>query len=191
MCGRHTSNIARHLHDYHKPTGGGPEERTGVFALCIIRRPSDGKFLMTQEYAGAGFWVPGGGVDPGETLVAAAERECWEEAGVHVKLRGILAVESHHAGAWRRVIFWGEPLDAFSSQLPPCCCPKTLPDFESAGASWVAVSELERLPLRSASEPCRWFPAMASGAAQQLCLQYHTLELPPEWRETFRPYAVV
>jgi hypothetical protein len=23
-----------------------------VFALCIIRRPCDGKFLMTQEYAG-------------------------------------------------------------------------------------------------------------------------------------------
>jgi hypothetical protein len=34
--------------------GAGPEERTGVFALCIIRRPSDGKFLMTQEYAGKG-----------------------------------------------------------------------------------------------------------------------------------------
>lgn len=32
--------------------GAGPEERTGVFALCVICRPSDGKFLMTQEYAG-------------------------------------------------------------------------------------------------------------------------------------------
>jgi hypothetical protein len=31
--------------------------------------------------AGAGFWVPGGGVDPGERLTEAAVRECWEEAG--------------------------------------------------------------------------------------------------------------
>lgn len=115
--------------------------------------------------------------------------------GVHVELRGILAVESHHAGAWRRVIFWGEPLDAVASSeklLPRCCCcPKTLPDFESAGACWVAAGELEHLPLRSPIEPCKWFPAMASGAAQQLSPQYHTLELPDEWREAFRPFAVV
>lgn len=35
-------------------SGGGPEDRTGVFALCIIQRPHDGKFLMTQEFAGRG-----------------------------------------------------------------------------------------------------------------------------------------
>jgi hypothetical protein len=51
-CCRHSHNIARHIHDWHAPAGGGPEERTGVFALSIIHRPSDGKFLMTQEYAG-------------------------------------------------------------------------------------------------------------------------------------------
>lgn len=38
-------------------TGAGPEERTGVFALCIIRRPSGGKFLMTQEFAGTQYLV--------------------------------------------------------------------------------------------------------------------------------------
>jgi hypothetical protein len=26
----------------------------GVFSLCVVRRPSDGKFLMPQEFAGAG-----------------------------------------------------------------------------------------------------------------------------------------
>jgi hypothetical protein len=55
-------------------------------------------------------------------------------------------------------------------QLWPCCCPEALPDFESAGACWVSVQELQQLPLRSPSEPCKWFVAMADGTAEQLPL---------------------
>lgn len=40
---------------------------------------------MTQEFAGSGYWIPGGGVDEGETLAQGAVRECWEEAGVQVR----------------------------------------------------------------------------------------------------------
>eukprot|EP00877_Chromochloris_zofingiensis_P005820 jgi/Chrzof1/15239/Cz09g32180.t1 len=152
---RSTSNIARHLHDHHNPRGTGPEERTGVFALCIVRRPSDGKFLMTQEFAGSGFWVPGGGVDKGESLTAAAIRETLEEAGVDVQLRGVLQVEDKHT--WRRIIFYGEPGEGAAQQ------PKTIPDFESAGACWVNVADLQHIPLRNASEPCTWFPYVACG----------------------------
>lgn len=50
--------------------GAGPEERTGVFALCIIRRPSDGKFLMTQEYAGKELTEAGSGSMEVVTLYA-------------------------------------------------------------------------------------------------------------------------
>jgi len=48
-------------------SGGGPEDRTGVFALCIIRRPHDGKFVMTQEFAGGG-GGDGGGAEQGQTV---------------------------------------------------------------------------------------------------------------------------
>lgn len=138
-------------------------------------------------------------------------------------LEGILAIESHHAGAWRRVIFWGCPVDVPSHpqpqqqqqgqqqaqleqqtqqegweqeqglpqrQLWPCCCPKTLPDFESAGACWVSLHELQGLPLRSPSEPCRWFPALDSGEAAQLPL-FHSMEMPEEWQAVFAGYPVV
>lgn len=150
ICKKTTSNMAKHLHDIHHPQGAPPEERTGLFALTVIRRPSDGKFLMTQEFNGAGFWLPGGGVDLLEPVRDGAVREAKEEAGVEVVLTGVLTVERSSSGAWRRFIFLAEPKD--SSQQP-----KTVPDFESAGACWVSVDELDTIPLRSSVEPRTWY----------------------------------
>lgn len=47
---------------------------------------------VPQEVAGMGFWLPGGGLDQGETLRAGAVRETLEEAGVHVTLTSLLQV---------------------------------------------------------------------------------------------------
>jgi ADP-ribose pyrophosphatase YjhB (NUDIX family) len=137
-----------------------------VFALVVVRRPADGKFLLVQvgrgrgggvgvllgestqgvagareplpsphraplrsappaaalptqpqEFAGQGFWLPGGGVDAGESLTAAALRETREEGGVDASLTGLLCCESHARGAWRRVIFLGQP--AGDDAVPP------------------------------------------------------------------------
>jgi hypothetical protein len=60
-----------------------------------------------------------------------------------------------------------------------------LPDWESAGACWVSADELSQLPLRSASEPCKWFPLLkrgVQGLKGQLPL-IDSLELPREWAE--------
>lgn len=54
--------------------------------------------------------MPGGGVDRGESLAGGCVREVLEEAGVHVRITGILTVESMHGGEWRRIIFTAEPL---------------------------------------------------------------------------------
>lgn len=129
---------------------------------------------------------------PAGWLCAPAGHTC---TGVRVVLQGILDVEAHHGGAWRRVIFWGEPEEEPTSNTPgqllPACCrgPKTLPDFESAGGCWVALQELPRLTLRSAAEPCRWFAAMASGEAAGLPL-FNSLALPPEWAGVFEGFPV-
>ena len=42
--------------------------------------------------------LPGGAVDPGESLTGAAVRETMEEAGIHVTLKGVLGIEYHPMG---------------------------------------------------------------------------------------------
>ena len=59
---------------------------SGFGAVAIVPVTSDGSVILVQEY-GAGVndyqWgVPKGAIDPGETRLAAANRELMEEAGV-------------------------------------------------------------------------------------------------------------
>jgi 8-oxo-dGTP diphosphatase len=64
--------------------------RTGIAVV------SDGKILLVPHYAtdaGPVQWViPGGGVEFGETLEHAAEREFFEETGFQVKITGLFDV---------------------------------------------------------------------------------------------------
>ena len=57
ICGEHAPNIAVHLHHKHGPEAqhgghaGRPNIRLHAFALVVVRRKSDGKFLLVQEFA--------------------------------------------------------------------------------------------------------------------------------------------
>jgi 8-oxo-dGTP pyrophosphatase MutT (NUDIX family) len=119
---------------------------TWYFALVVVRRGH--RFLLTQERKYGSTWsIPGGRVEPGETLAAAAVREVFEETGVPIRLDGILRVEHSPAisGAHDtrvRVLFTGTPLD----DTPP----KTTADDESLGAAYLTLDEIRALPLRGA-----------------------------------------
>jgi 8-oxo-dGTP diphosphatase len=55
--------------------------RPGAYAIL----PRDGRFLVTfQAEPEPEFQLPGGGVDPGESLVHALHREVYEETGWHI-----------------------------------------------------------------------------------------------------------
>jgi phosphatase NudJ len=116
---------------------------TWYFALVIVR--SGHRFLLTREKKYGSTWsIPGGRVEPGESLAEAAVREVLEETGVPVTLDGILRIE--HApspsGARVRVIFAGSPRD----DTPP----KQTADDESLGAAYLTLDEIAKLPLRGA-----------------------------------------
>lgn len=128
ICQRQARNIAVHLHEEHDPK---PHETPGAaplyaFSLVICQRKQDKRFLVVQESGSMGFWLPGGRVEPGEQLAEAAERETLEEAGVKVRLTGVLKIEftPRFDNNRLRVIFFAEPSDEND------CEPKTIPDYE-------------------------------------------------------------
>jgi 8-oxo-dGTP pyrophosphatase MutT (NUDIX family) len=119
-------------------------------------------YCWRSEFCDQGFWLPGGAVDPGEVFTTAAKRECMEEAGVEIDLKGILAIEMHPYSprdrdrtnvVRMRIIFYAEPTQEFISSGR---FPKSIPDYESLGACWVSGKDLENgLRLRG-SEPLQW-----------------------------------
>jgi phosphatase NudJ len=114
---------------------------TWFFALVVVRRGD--QFLLVHEQKHGQLWyLPAGRVEPGESLDAAAVRETLEEAGIPVRIAGVIRVEHlpRLTGTRVRVIFLAEPTD----DAPP----KTTPDDESLGAEWVALDDLHRYPLR-------------------------------------------
>lgn len=114
---------------------------TWCFAVVVVRRGD--RFLLVQESKHGQLWyLPAGRVEPGESFATAACRETLEEAGIPVRIVGIIRVEhsTRRHQARLRVVFLAEPLD----ETPPKC----KPDEESLGAAWVSIQEFARHPLR-------------------------------------------
>lgn len=60
----------------------------------VVAMDRDGLVLLVQRADDGSWGLPGGGVEPGESWAAAAARECLEETGWRVELRGVFGVYS-------------------------------------------------------------------------------------------------
>jgi 8-oxo-dGTP pyrophosphatase MutT (NUDIX family) len=81
-------------------------EWVGVVAGCLIRK--DNKYLLVQEKQpkAYGLWnLPGGHVDKGEDIEAAALREAKEESGYDVELVDEIAIYHESTGRPVKHIF--------------------------------------------------------------------------------------
>ena len=91
--------------------------------------------MAVNETNDRGWWIPGGAVDAGQTFSMAAKRECLEEAGIDIELKGILGMDYQLFGKSNfkmRMIFYAEPVD-------PNQVPKQVEDEESIEARYVTL----------------------------------------------------
>ncbi|KAH8093611.1 ubiquitin-protein transferase [Aureococcus anophagefferens] len=147
-----------------------PEKTFDAYALLVVRRPADGKFLLVLESAHTAncngkprYWIPAGKARPGETMVEAAVASCLRDTNVKVSPRGLLRILMEPSEKKTvRALFFAEP-DAV--QPKPI---KTVPSFHSVGAIWVGLEDLLDIhgnEYRS-EDPKVFFPQIASGALQ-------------------------
>lgn len=61
-------------------------EESRSFVAAVVRN-DDGDLLLVRNQWGGGWKAPGGTVEPGETLTAAARREVREETGVECEVK--------------------------------------------------------------------------------------------------------
>jgi phosphatase NudJ len=130
------------------------------FAIIIVEH--QGRFLLIRESKhGRRWYMPAGGVEPGETLVDAAIRETAEEAGVYVRPKGLLRIEHSWGVAGGlgytrfRFVFLAHPVGSAE--------PKTFADEHSLEARWVSLDELKQYDLRG-PDVVELFTLAASGA---------------------------
>jgi ADP-ribose pyrophosphatase YjhB (NUDIX family) len=81
---------------------GAPRANSIVPAVSAIVINEAGSILLILR-TDNGYWsIPGGGVEPGETLKEAAAREVREETGIDCEVTGLVGIYSdpHHVAAY-------------------------------------------------------------------------------------------
>lgn len=129
---------------------GEPAERVQRVAAYVVVWSTQG--LLATQFSEltrvAGAWgLPGGGVEPDEDPVQAAQRECWEETGQVVTVGALLDVTSRH---WVGRAPSGrlEDFHAVALHYAGSCDRPTVPQVHDVGgttsaAAWVPRSEVE------------------------------------------------
>ena len=131
--------------------GGGKTTRVGI---GLIRRPSDGRFLIRERPAGtvyAGYWeFPGGKVEPGETPEQTTVRECREETGLAVAVARLRSVVEHTYPHGRVLLHFFDcaPVDPLAEPAPEHGCrwvpAGELPSYRFPEANEAVLAELVR-----------------------------------------------
>ncbi|MCR4391419.1 MAG: NUDIX domain-containing protein [Candidatus Acetothermia bacterium] len=134
--------------------------RTAAKAIVI----RDGRLLVTvnRDPDGVFYLLPGGGQEPGETLLQALRRECREEIGADVEIGDLVFVREYIGAQHEFTDHDGDVHQIellFVARLPDGEIPGAgmVPDTGQTGIAWLPIAELPRLRLYPAAlaEPLR------------------------------------
>ena len=140
-----------------------------AYALLVVRRPSDGKYLVVLESSHTAncqgscrWWIPAGKAAPGETMAEAAVASCMRDTNVKVIPKGIIRIllEPSDNASIRSVLYCEQ--DPVQPRKM-----KAVPSFHSAGAAWVTADEfamdISGKECRS-GDPKVLFPGVSNGS---------------------------
>jgi ADP-ribose pyrophosphatase YjhB (NUDIX family) len=100
----------------------------------------DSRLLLVRERKDGGWTLPGGWADVGNVPSLAAEREVWEEAGLHVKAKKVIGVyDANRVGRLElfhayKIVFLCDFIDG-----------ETRPSLETSEVSFFAKKELPEM----------------------------------------------
>ncbi|MFI6739161.1 NUDIX hydrolase [Nonomuraea sp. NPDC050451] len=128
--------------DYHDDPNA-PEPNSLVPSVNVVVTNEAGDLLLIRRTDNGNWALPGGAIDLGESIPAAAVRETREETGITCEITGIVGTYSDP----KHVILYtsnGEVRQEFSIVLTACAISGQLtPSVESSEVRWVPRKELD------------------------------------------------
>lgn len=128
---------------------------TRLAARGVLRRPSDGRFLIFRYPFRDGSWrfvLPGGGAEDGESPTAALQREVFEETGTDARELRASGLVFYHLLASTVHGERPRPTIQYSPVLLGDIADE-LPDTDGREAHWFTIDEFEAQPRRPISDP--------------------------------------
>jgi 8-oxo-dGTP pyrophosphatase MutT (NUDIX family) len=129
---------------YDDPTA--PLPNSMVVAASVVVTDDSGRILLLRR-ADSGNWaLPGGGMEPGESLPACAIREVKEETGLDITISGLVGIytDPKHVIAYAD----GEVRQQFNICFTGKITSGTLePSLESTALQFIHQMELDQLPI--------------------------------------------
>jgi ADP-ribose pyrophosphatase YjhB (NUDIX family) len=130
-----------HFNDSH-----APKATSIVPSTTAVVQDSDGRIVLVKRKDNDLWALPGGGMEPGESIEDTAVREVLEETGLVVGVSGLIGVYTNP----RHVMEYsdGEVRQQFSLCFTTVLKGGELRiDDESTDIAWVATDEIQSLPM--------------------------------------------
>ena len=121
-----------------------------VGARALIVENESVLLIEFDDETGLHYNLPGGGVDPGESVIEALEREAREEASVNIKVGRLAFIVEYEP---TRNSFWDGSQHTLSLVFESRLCKDSTPrmsdepDPNQTAVRWIPLSELETVEL--------------------------------------------